>query len=489
MYILKIIALFIVFLLHNVEGRTEIEIIEESESSLIFEIKRSVKTHADLAENYVFIGLPTNTYPKISIVSIEKLESHLDADQKGSYYYQWTSLQKHQNLYIAILQINPLYDQNKFIKNITLKLDFDREQEILRSANANEAKLLSKKVLNWNTAKKWFNQNQSSPRSHFIHEQGQWISFDISNDGVKKISYSDLIEAFEDLDSIDPRSIMIFTSNELGRAKKYEMNIPIPENLIELPIMIEGENDSIFNFNDKIIFYGQGPSGFDYLENEVKWNQNLYFNSSKYWIFFPEDESLRGKRILLSDDPSSVDILLDYGISHYHNEVDIQNPDLSGLSWYGPRIQNGSTQIISTNTPNAKDTFDFNIKLRLRGFSSNGSINTYHSVDLHANSISQNKIGSTLSWSGNSTRTITGTISGSNLNQNVNNFFISNLSPDDNSNPLIDFLSIKYGRKLLFESTSFDFFLRYTILIIDLFLIIYYPIMLMYLIFQTLQIR
>ena len=90
---------------------------------------------------------------------------------------------------------------------------------------------------------------------------------------------------------------MLFSSNEFGRARKYETNIPIPENLVEIPIIIDGEDDGVFDSNDKIIFYGQGPSGFDYDGNEVKWSQNLYFNSSKYWILIPSDNSLRGKRI------------------------------------------------------------------------------------------------------------------------------------------------------------------------------------------------
>ena len=86
---------------------------------------------------------------------------------------------------------------------------------------------------------------------------------------------------------------MLFSSNEFGRARQYETNIPIPENLIEIPIIIDGEDDGVFDYNDKIIFYGQGPSGFDYDGSEVKWSQNLYFNSSKYWIFIPSDNSIK----------------------------------------------------------------------------------------------------------------------------------------------------------------------------------------------------
>ena len=60
------------------------------------------------------------------------------------------------------------------------------------------------------------------------------------------------------------------------------------------------------------LFYGQGPSGFDYNEDIVTWSQNLYFNSSKYWIFIPTDNSLRGKRIQFASEPPQIDISLDY---------------------------------------------------------------------------------------------------------------------------------------------------------------------------------
>ena len=190
----------------------------------------------------------------------------------------------------------------------------------------------------------------------------------------------------------------------------------------------------------------------------VKWSQNLYFNSSKYWIFIPSDNSLRGKRIPFASDPSQIDISLDYGISYHHNEVDLINPDLSGLRWYGPQVQSGSTQIITTPTPNGKNEVDCYIELKMRGYSLSGSSSTFHSIELHANSINDNKIGSTSSWTGNGLRTIAGSISGTDLNSTGNNFFISNLSSDNNSSPLIDFFTMKYGRKLVFNDKQLDFY-------------------------------
>ena len=81
-----------------------------------------------------------------------------------------------------------------------------------------------------------------------------------------------------------------------------------------------------------------------------------------------------------------------------------------------------------------------------------------HSIDLHANGPNINKIGNTVSWSGNGTRIISGSIQGENLNQSSNSFFIQNNSTDNNSSPYIDYLKIKYGRKLIFDSNIIEFF-------------------------------
>ena len=326
------IILFIIVLCENIIlERTITKIINETDTYVTIKIVKSIKTKADLASNYLFIGLPRNNYPKTEIISTKKIKSTLEYAQSGDSYFEWTNIQKHQNLYVATLKINPTFDKNNIPEEIVLKIYYPESQKIFRIANPNEKMLLSEKIINWNSAKNWFHKNQSRQREISLQYQGKWLSFEIFNDGVKKISFNKLKESYEQLNSIDPRSLMLFSSHEFGRARKYETNIPIPENLEQIPIIIDGEDDGDFDHNDKIIFYGQGPSGFDYYGSDVKWSQNLYFNSSKYWIFIPSDNSLRGQRIPFASDPSQIDISLDYGISYYHSEIDLINPDLSGL--------------------------------------------------------------------------------------------------------------------------------------------------------------
>ena len=439
--------------MHNVE------ILNSSVSSLTIKLSNSATTQADLFANHIFVGLPDDKLPDIQLLSSKMSNSAFTLEPNNGEIYKWLSLQKHKNINVGILKIDPIINGEQYYKEIILKVKFSSSNSVFRQANDNEKKTLSNKIINWNVAKNWFLKNYTRQRTSTpLAESGIWIRFDITTDGIKYISYDQLKIAYTNLDNHDPRTMSIHTSSMFGRAKSQETNVPIQENLIELPILFIGEEDGVFDSNDKIIFYAQGPSGFDIIQSETMWSQNLYFNDSKYWLFIPDDNSRLGNRILLSNDPDQIELTLDYGISHVHEELDMVNPDQSGLKWFGPSVQNGSTQIISTITPNGKLEVDSYVELRIKGNSLSGSSSTYHSIELYTNIINQNKIGNTTSWAGNGERTISGIIPNQYLNQTNTNFFVSNLSSDNNSSPLIDYLYFRYGRKLIFDSKSFVFF-------------------------------
>ena len=70
------ISLFIIVLCQNIiTGRTITKIINETDSYITIKIVKSIKTEADLASNYVLLGLPEYNYPKTEIISIKKIKS------------------------------------------------------------------------------------------------------------------------------------------------------------------------------------------------------------------------------------------------------------------------------------------------------------------------------------------------------------------------------------------------------------------------------
>ena len=439
-------------------SKTDIKILRSTEKSLYLEIEIDAVTSADLFPKSIFVGLPNKLLPTTEIIYKEESSAPFKSEKSNSGIFTWSNLQLLKNLNTVVLKIDPKSSDGSYFNKIHIKMNFQDGVQVHRLANKNEAKLLSNKIINWEIAKNWVIKKRKKPSRSLNQIEGKWISFQLSEDGLYKINSGLLINTFDDLDTYDPRSLMLFMSPDLGRSKSQNTNIPISDNMIEIPIIFEGESDGVFNNTDNIIFYGRGHSGFDINNDIVEWNQNLYFNSNKCWILLPDDSSLRGKRIQQASEPEEINLTLDYGLSYYHYEPDLVNPELSGLNWFGPSIPSGSSQVISTDSPHAKENVDAIIELKLKGYSTNGSLNTYHSIDLHANGPNVNKIGNTVSWSGNGTRLIAGTIQGEYLNQNGNSFFIQNNSTDNNSSPYIDYLKIHYGRKLIFDSNLLEFF-------------------------------
>ena len=133
------ITLFIIVLWQNIIiGRTITKIVDETDSYITIRIVKSFKTEADLAPNYIFLGLPENNYPKTEIISIKKMKATIEYEKKGGNYFEWVNVQKHQNLYVATLKINPTFDENNFVEEITLKIYYPDSKRIFRIANPNE---------------------------------------------------------------------------------------------------------------------------------------------------------------------------------------------------------------------------------------------------------------------------------------------------------------------------------------------------------------
>ena len=439
-------------------GKTDIKIISSTEKRLLIELDISVNTVADLFPKSIFVGLPNGIIPEAEIILTEESKTPFQSDNTNLNTIEWANIQKLKNLNTATLKVFPKKSANSYLNKIRINIIFSKVKNSYRPADKNESKILSNKIINWNQAKNWVLKHKKKSKRTVEWPSGIWISFEVREDNLYYITYELLKETIDNIDTYDPRSFMLFMSPDLGRPKSQETNLSMSENLIEIPMIFEGNTDDSFNENDRIIFYGRGHSGFDVNDNNVDWNQNLYFNYNTCWMLLPDDDSIRGKRMEGATAPDEITLTLDYGLSYHHYENDLINPEVSGLNWYGSSIASGSSQPISTNTPNAKENVNGTIELKIKGHSTSGSLSTLHNIEVHLNEPSSNKIGNTASWSGNGTRTISASLLGQDLNRLGNTFFINNISSDNNSSPYLDYLTIKYGRELIFSSDGIEFF-------------------------------
>ena len=84
----------------------------------------------------------------------------------------------------------------------------------------------------------------------------------------------------------------------LGRSKSRAFNQNIEPNLVEIPIVIEGEEDGSFDPNDKIIFFGHGSSGYDISNDNLIGNKiytliKIHVGFSYQMIMVGEEKELQ----------------------------------------------------------------------------------------------------------------------------------------------------------------------------------------------------
>ncbi len=169
--------------------------------------------------------------------------------------------------------------------------------------------------------------------SHSALSSGNWYKLSIVTTGIYKISYNDLSGMSMDPSQINPKNIRIYGNGpgmlpEIDSASRYD-------DLQENAIWVEGENDSIFNEDDYILFYGKGPTvwAYDSVNDIFRHTVNKY---SDYTYYFLTADLGAGKRLdtLYSDTATANHYVTKFN-DYAYNEKELYNMIKSGKEWYG----------------------------------------------------------------------------------------------------------------------------------------------------------
>jgi len=448
--------IFLLFLISSGYASVKKTILKNTSHQLIIEIQTDVVTDADLMPTSLLIGLPTKSLPIVQIQYAEKLSLPFSVKEMHQSSFEWINQQSIRGLETGTLSISPLANLNEYYSTIIITLDFQSSDQSLRKASHIDETFLKHRIHNWDVAKNWFKKKSRSTNKITSMPSGEWLKFFITEDGVTSISGASILNALGVSDGFISDRISIFMSQEFGRPRTQVENQPMAENLVEIPILIDDGDDGIFDSEDKIYFYGRGPSGFDVDGNSIQWTQNVYFIENSCWLLISNDESHSGKRINTASEPESVQLTLDYGIGNVHIESDLVNLEASGTEWLGSSITGGGSRAVLTQLGHPKNEVDFEIQARLRGSSLSETTSANHTISVHLNSLNGPQIGSTVNWSGTASRTLNATESDIDLQNGANIFYIKNSSSNSNSSPYLDYFDIKYGRKLVYGE-SFNF--------------------------------
>ncbi|OEK07899.1 peptidase C25 [Flavivirga aquatica] len=329
----------------------------------------------------------------------------------------------------VIFQLSPIVKDNKgnYKKVISFQINYKG------GASTNKTSLLNKRF------------NASKVVANSVLNSGKWYRFYIDTTGVFKLSKSFLNRLGLNVDNIDPRSIKLYGHG--GHMIPYSNAEPYPFDVPENAIKFVGEEDGVFNNEDYILFYGQGPKGYN---EESNTNLNCYTDKTYYYI---NVGSGTGKRIKSFTQPTGpIDLIIDTFEDYQFHEEDTYNLVSLGRRWFGNRFDIDNNKTFEFNFPGLVVSEPIKLTTIVAGAS-----NSTTTMGLSVNNVDL----ATLSISGTSTPTFASDATYRNDVSVTNEKVTVGLNFNNQGNPslvaYLDYISIEAIRALNFTNTQFQF--------------------------------
>jgi len=278
---------------------------------------------------------------------------------------------------------------------------------------------------------------------------GSWYKFEVERSGVFKISKSFLNQMGINADAVDPRTIKIFGNG--GKMMPFANNANFPFDPTENAIKVIGEDDGVFNNEDYILFYAQGPTA-DVDVSYINTNINPYSNKTVYYINI---SSGLGKRIQNFIQPTTAaTLVVDTFQDYKFHEVDETNIIFVGRRWFGENFSVESTQSFNFEFPNLVTSEPINIKVVTATTSSNA---TSFGISVNTNSIGNIALSQTNSADG--VYVTGGTFQDNTLvsGDDVNVTLDYNNQGNPSATAYLDYIGVEATRSLTFNGNQFHF--------------------------------
>ncbi|MBL4652775.1 MAG: type IX secretion system sortase PorU, partial [Flavobacteriales bacterium] len=195
---------------------------------------------------------------------------------------------------------------------------------------------------------------------------GEWVKLAVVEDGIYKLTYNKLKTMGINPDDIDPRNIRIY-GNGGGMLPMQNATFRY-DDLQENSILVEGENDGVFNTSDYILFYGQSQEIWTTNGVDFSHKKNLYCDTTFYFV----TASLgSGKRIITQSSLGSYTETVTSFNERIIHEKDAVNLIKTGQDWFGEQFGIINTRDFSFNITNIDASENATIKLDFASHSPN----------------------------------------------------------------------------------------------------------------------
>ncbi len=209
---------------------------------------------------------------------------------------------------------------------------------------------LSGVLINYKTAKNWgiHNRKLSKTIQNSVLASGVWHRVNITEEGIYKIDYAQLVSLGFDPNSDNPRTIKIY--NNGGENLQEGVTAPRPNDLVENNIIFKGESDGKLDPGDYLLFYGHGSDFFIYNNQYRKGvrEHNWFTKKNYYWITWGGSN---GKRVPFTNTQIIADAFQQNTTKSFlYHEKDLFNVIKSGRLFLGESFSY-SQRTLTFNNP------------------------------------------------------------------------------------------------------------------------------------------
>ncbi|MEN8192277.1 MAG: type IX secretion system sortase PorU [Bacteroidota bacterium] len=237
-----------------------------------------------------------------------------------------------QTILVSPIQYDPNKKEITLYNKIVIRVNFGKSDE---KDSEIKDKYVKDNVINYKVAKNWGRESKKLRKTvtNSVLGEGTWYRFEAPEEGIYKITRSELESLGIDASTVDPRKIKIY--NNGGKPLPERVSTPSPTDLVENAIMVIGEEDGVLNANDQIIFYGRGTDFWEFStsQNKVVRHHHPYSKKNYYWI---TSGGSNGKRMnAKSSLTGDVDIIQTSTIAFKSLDDDKINIGRSGRDYWG----------------------------------------------------------------------------------------------------------------------------------------------------------
>ena len=186
-------------------------------------------------------------------------------------------------LRVIPIRVDPSTGDVHVLKKARIELRFRGGRDGLSKAPAGEEPfegVYRNSLLNYETARGWRERAfpaEAGQRSPFF-EGEYWLKVIISDEGIYRITYSDILDAGLSPGDMDPVTFQVFYGG--GRELPWSVTALRPE-LEETAIEVTGAVDGTFDPGDEIIFYGQSLLRWEPPDTYLR---HRYDSNNCYWL-------------------------------------------------------------------------------------------------------------------------------------------------------------------------------------------------------------